>query len=129
MGINDSRHYDSVNIIDIINEYTIVLSISNYRRDEIDYNDYNDEKDEKDENGNITVRLKGISPYDLDNIHESCKSRKAIRILNKLKNKSHYSAEIYKNKKGEDECILTDTKDNIIINDWLVSRGHVRSMT
>ncbi len=122
MGIKDSKHYDTVKIVDVINEYTLLLEIS--------------ESDGENLTKQIKVILKGIRPYDLNDVRESVNSRNAICVLNGLKN-AIYAADIdivifsenSRDNEGDKEigqCILYDKKSNATINDWLITRGHVK---
>lgn len=121
MGIKESKHYDTVKIIDVINEYTVLLEIC-------------DSISDGENLTQIKVILKGIRPYDLDDVHESVNSRNAICVLNSIKNTSIYAADITvfsHHSRGDNEnemgqCILYDKKNNTTINDWLITRGHVK---
>ncbi len=120
MGIKNSKHYDTVKIIDVINEYTLLLEICG--------------SDDENLTKQIKVILKGIRPYDLNDVHESVNSRNAICVLHQIKNASIYAADIVissensrrDNDKEIGQCILYDKKSNATINDWLITRGHVK---
>lgn len=127
MGVNNSTHYDTVKIIDVINEYTLLLEINdgnngNNGNESINVNESINGSDRNDTKKEIMVTLTGIRPYNLNDVNESRNSRRAICILSTIKNvNTSYSADIL-----EDQCVLYDTKNNIVINDWLITRGHVK---
>ena len=111
MGSVQSELYENVKIIEIVNEYTLILEVN-----------------EKEKVKQITVKLKGIQPYDWTILEELNRSRQVRNILNSLCiSVKQFSAEVfYENTDEIPECILLNAKNGTSINNWLITMGHVK---
>ena len=122
MGSIQSEHYEDVQIVNVINEYTV----------ELEFYEENDENKNKENNKektkrNLVVTLKGIQPYDWTILEELNRSKNARTVIYGLKSTNKkLIAEIFKTEGLTPECILTEKKTGININHWLITMGHVR---
>jgi DNA polymerase III alpha subunit (gram-positive type) len=113
--VSSSVEYENIKIVDVINEYTVQIEVD-------------DEKDQdvKSIKKLLTVTLKDIEPYDWTVIEQLERSKNARRQLKQLQfSKSQINAIIIE-KEGIKECILLDIKNNINLNHWMISMGHVK---
>jgi hypothetical protein len=107
-----SQEYSDVKIMDIINEYTVQIQVTDVNRI----------------NKTITATLKDIQPYDWTILEQLERSKSARKTLNTYltSTKKCINATVYKTENMLDECVLKDVTNKININDWMIAMGHVR---